>query len=88
MGLLSILAGPGLCLLHVLSSAWVGRVRGPKGMSLGYCWLRPVVDIAGFFFWCAALVHPVIRWRGQHYRVAADGRAIRLHAAGRGGGPS
>jgi ceramide glucosyltransferase len=77
-GTLSLLAGPGLCLLHVASSAWVGRVRGPRGMGLGYAWLRPLVDCAAFFFWLGALVRPVIRWRGHRYRVAADGRAIRL----------
>ncbi len=77
-GPLAWFSGPGLCGLHVVSAAFVGRVRGPRGMGLGYAWLRPVVDAAGVFFWMAALVWPVIRWRGHRYRVAPDGQAVRI----------
>ncbi|MBI5837219.1 MAG: glycosyltransferase [Candidatus Eisenbacteria bacterium] len=76
------LAGPGLALLHVGTTALVGRRCGPPGLRLGYAWLRPLVDAASVPMWWAALVWPRIRWRGHRYVVRANGFAERLEDPG------
>ena len=36
-------------------------------------WLLPVRDILSFFIFTASFFVAVVNWRGQHYRVGADG---------------
>jgi ceramide glucosyltransferase len=42
--------------------------------ALKYCWLYPVRDLMGFCFWVASYFGTTIVWRGERYRLAAEGK--------------
>ena len=89
-GLLGLLAGwmrgdwvLGLGLLaaaylnRVIQSLVVGWGVVRDRNSLWFCWLYPARDLLGFFLWCASFVGSEIVWRGERYRLIADGKIIR-----------
>ena len=46
--------------------------------SLRDCWLYPVRDLMGFFFWCGSYFGDTIDWRGERYRLLAKGKMVRV----------
>ncbi len=40
------------------------------------CWLYPLRDLLGFFLWCASFTGSTIMWRGERYRLAAQGKMV------------
>ncbi|HUZ46866.1 MAG TPA: glycosyltransferase [Terriglobia bacterium] len=46
-------------------------------LSVAFCWLYPVRDLLGFFFWCASFLGDGIVWRGERYRLMNGGRMVR-----------
>lgn len=89
-GLLGVLAGwmrgdwtLGLGLLaaaylnRVVQSLVVGWGVVRDRNSLWFCWLYPARDLLGFFLWCTSFVGSEIVWRGERYRLIADGKIVR-----------
>ena len=48
--------------------------------SLWQCWLYPMRDLMGFGFWAASFIGTTIVWRGERYRLAAEGKMFRVAA--------
>ena len=46
--------------------------------SLRDCWLYPVRDLMGFFFWCGSYFGDTIDWRGERYRLLAKGKMVKV----------
>jgi ceramide glucosyltransferase len=46
--------------------------------SLKHCWLFPLRDLMGFFFWAASYGNPEIVWRGERYRLTPGGKMERI----------
>lgn len=44
--------------------------------SLAQCWLYPLRDLMGFFFWAASYANSEILWRGHRYRLVLGGKMI------------
>jgi len=90
-GLLSLLGG---LLMHnasaglaVFAAAFLNRVilslatgwavvRDPR--SLTWCWLYPLRDLMGFFFWLASYSGTTIVWRNELYRLSYGGKMERV----------
>jgi ceramide glucosyltransferase len=51
-------------------------VRDPN--ALKQCWLYPLRDLMGFFFWAASYHNSEIVWRGERYRLSFGGRMTRI----------
>jgi ceramide glucosyltransferase len=54
-----------------LATGW-GVVRDRN--SVRYCWLYPLRDLMGFFFWMASYGSSTIVWRGELYRLYYGGK--------------
>lgn len=54
-----------------MASGW-GVVRDPNAVK--YCWLYPLRDLLGFFFWAASYFSSEIVWRNQRYRLEYGGK--------------
>lgn len=54
-----------------IASGWA-VVRDPKAVT--YCWLYPLRDLMGFFFWAASYFSSEIVWRNQRYRLHYGGK--------------
>jgi ceramide glucosyltransferase len=94
-GLLGVAAGVlaghpvwGLCLLGwavlnrvvmSLASGWA-VVRDPNAVK--YCWLYPVRDLMGFFFWAASYWGTEIVWRRERYKLGYGGKMTRVSGDG------
>jgi ceramide glucosyltransferase len=63
---------------RVLLSIAVGWGVVGDRRSLMQCWLYPVRDLMGFCFWAASFVGTTIVWRGERYRLKAEGRMVRI----------
>ncbi len=72
----------GFALLNRVAEALLAgwQVVGDR-LALRFCWLYPLRDLMGFFFWCASFAGTTIVWRGQRYRLQAEGRMVREPAA-------
>ena len=46
--------------------------------SLKHCWLYPLRDLMGFFFWAASYRNSEVVWRGERYRLSLDGKMTRI----------
>lgn len=62
-------------LLLSIIAGW-SVVHDPR--SLRDCWLYPLRDLLGFFFWCASYAGSTIVWRNDVYRLEAQGRMQRI----------
>lgn len=60
-------------LMSCLAGGFVTRDKA----SVAFCWLYPVRDLMGFFFWCASYLGNTILWRQQQYRLMEEGRMER-----------
>jgi ceramide glucosyltransferase len=58
-----------------LATGW-GVVRDRN--SVWYCWLYPLRDLMGFFFWMASYGSSTIVWRGERYRLSRGGKMERV----------
>lgn len=56
--------------------------------SLRQCWLYPMRDLMGFGFWAASFIGPTIVWRGERYRLAAEGKMFRVAATAQPASPA
>jgi ceramide glucosyltransferase len=63
---------------RVLLSIAVGWGVVGDRRSLMQCWLYPVRDLMGFCFWAASFIGTTIVWRGERYRLKAEGRMVRI----------
>jgi ceramide glucosyltransferase len=62
-------------LLMAVTAGW-GAVHDRR--SLRDCWLYPVRDLMGFFFWSASFIGRKIVWRGDLYRLEYGGKMTRI----------
>jgi ceramide glucosyltransferase len=46
--------------------------------ALRDCWLYPLRDLMGFFFWCGSYFSDTIDWRGEKYRLVKNGKMVRV----------
>jgi ceramide glucosyltransferase len=46
--------------------------------ALRDCWLYPLRDLMGFFFWCGSYFGDTIDWRGERYRLVRNGKMLRV----------
>ena len=73
--------GVGLLSLAVMNRMTLSIVTGWGAVhdsgSLRFCWLYPLRDLLGFFFWCASFWGTEIVWRGEHYQLSAGGKMKR-----------
>jgi ceramide glucosyltransferase len=51
-------------------------VRDPNAWNC--CWLYPLRDLMGFFFWAASYHNSEIVWRGERYRLSFGGKMTRI----------
>ena len=51
---------------------WIARDAGAARL----CWLYPLRDLLGFFLWCASFTGSTIMWRGERYRLSAQGKMM------------
>ena len=61
-----------------LATGW-GIVRDRNAARM--CWLYPLRDLMGFFFWIASYGDPSVIWRGETYRLTTGGKLVRLETA-------
>ena len=69
--------------------AWAYANRVLQAIAIGWgvlhdrqclrlCWIYPVRDFLGFLVWCASFAGTDITWRNERYRLASDGKMVRL----------
>jgi ceramide glucosyltransferase len=64
----------------------IARRIGQEGLDrMGYLdrarsYLKPLADLAVFFFLAAALLRPTVTWRGRRYRIDSQGQVLPLPA--------
>lgn len=81
LAMLATLLGAGAFAIALASLALVGRIALGECMkrrfevSLNY-WLLPVHDLASFMLYIMSFFGGTITWRGQRYRVLADGKLL------------
>lgn len=46
--------------------------------ALKHCWLYPLRDLMGFFFWAASYRNSEVVWRGERYRLTMGGKMTRV----------
>jgi ceramide glucosyltransferase len=46
--------------------------------ALRDCWLYPVRDLMGFFFWFGSYFGDTIDWRGEKYRLVKNGKMLKV----------
>jgi ceramide glucosyltransferase len=60
-----------------LASAWIVGARYLRDPTVRrFLWLVPLRDLAGTALWAIGLFGKQIRWRGQRFRLAKDGRLL------------
>jgi ceramide glucosyltransferase len=63
------------CLTARVAAAWVVAARTLHDrQTLGFWLLLPAQDFLSLAFWIAGFFGDTIDWRGQRYRVTADGK--------------
>jgi len=67
--------GAALLIRMGTAAALLRRLRDVEGLRA--LWLLPVRDVAGLFFWAAALVGRTVVWRGARYILDRSGRLAR-----------
>jgi ceramide glucosyltransferase len=76
--------GVGVLAFAVLNRIALALVAGwgvvEDRRSLRQCWLYPIRDLMGFCFWAASFIGTTIVWRGERYRLAAEGKMFRVPA--------
>jgi GT2 family glycosyltransferase len=79
---LGAIAGLGL-LVELAYTAWVDRrILQPLGLGLGArVFWRPLANLVHFVVCVAALVYPVVHWRGRRYVLGVSGRIRRASEA-------
>lgn len=65
---------------RVLQALAVGWATLRDRDSLRLCWLYPLRDLLGFFFWCFSFFGSTILWRGERYRLLPGGLMVRASA--------
>jgi ceramide glucosyltransferase len=45
--------------------------------SLNYCWFYPLRDLLGFFVWIASYSGNEVIWRGERYKLQAEGKIVK-----------
>ncbi len=60
--------------IQALAVGW-GVVRDPA--VLRWFWLYPARDLLGFLVWCASFAGSEVLWRGERYRLVAEGKMVR-----------
>jgi ceramide glucosyltransferase len=55
--------------------------------SVKFCWLYPLRDLMGFFFWTASYGGTEIIWRGHRYRLSYGGKMTLAEAPGQDSRP-
>jgi ceramide glucosyltransferase len=65
-------------LLMAVAAGW-GAVHDRR--SLRNCWLYPIRDLMGFFFWVGSFFGRRIVWRGDRYRLEYGGKMVRIGGA-------
>jgi ceramide glucosyltransferase len=61
-------------MIQSVASGWL-LVRDRD--SLRFCWLYPLRDLLGFVLWCWSFLGTTIVWRGERYRLLAEGKMAR-----------
>lgn len=90
-GILGVIAGiiAGRPWLGAAIFGWAIFNRVMQSLAIGWhivwdkraisnCWLYPLRDLMGFFFWCASYGSNVIEWRGEKYRLEEEGKLVRV----------
>lgn len=62
-----------------LASGW-GVVHDSNAVK--YCWLYPLRDLMGFFFWTASYWGKEIVWRRERYKLSYGGKMVRVCGEG------
>ncbi|MBI2681855.1 MAG: bacteriohopanetetrol glucosamine biosynthesis glycosyltransferase HpnI [Acidobacteriales bacterium] len=82
-----IMAGAPLAGAALLSWAYWNRVILAVAIGWGvlrdlnallFCWLYPARDLMGFFVWMGSYLSDKVVWRGQRYRLLAEGKMTRV----------
>jgi ceramide glucosyltransferase len=86
-GVLGLLAGAmiGMPLVGAALFAWAWLNRFIQALAIGwgvtrdrnsliYCWLYPLRDLLGFFVWIASYSGNEVIWRGERYKLQAEGK--------------
>jgi ceramide glucosyltransferase len=63
---------------RVIQSIVVGHGVVGDTESARLCWLYPLRDLVGFIVWCCSFTSSEIVWRSERYRLAEDGKMIRV----------
>jgi ceramide glucosyltransferase len=58
-----------------VATGW-GVVRDANAVK--YCWLYPLRDLMGFFFWAASYWGTEIVWRRDRYKLSYGGKMTRV----------
>jgi len=58
-----------------VATGW-GAVKDPNAVK--YCWLYPLRDMMGFFFWAAGYWGTEIVWRQDRYKLSYGGKMLRV----------
>lgn len=66
------LLGWALC-NRIVQSACIGGGVVRDRNAVVFCWLYPLRDLMGFFFWVASYFGDTVVWRGERYRMRAGG---------------
>ena len=64
---------------RVILSVATGWVVVRDRRSLTCCWLYPLRDLMGFFFWIASYSGRTVVWRGELYRLSYGGKMERVN---------
>jgi ceramide glucosyltransferase len=65
---------------RVLMSLAAGWAVVDDRKALTSCWLYPLRDLMGFAFWACSFFGSTILWRGDRYRLEADGLMVPVFA--------
>jgi ceramide glucosyltransferase len=89
-GILGLLAGYGIGIpalgFALLGWSWLNRTIQSLAIGWGvtrdrnsllYCWLYPVRDLLGFFVWLASYWGNQVIWRGERYKLQAEGKIVK-----------
>lgn len=66
------------CFNRVILSIATGWGVVHDRRSLTFCWLYPLRDLMGFFFWLASYSGTTVVWRGELYRLSYGGKMERM----------
>ena len=61
---------------RTLQAAVVGGWALRDAHTLRYCWLYPVRDLLGFFYWAASYTNSTVVWRDHCYYIERGGKMV------------